>query len=102
MWKSSTGAIVGNDFLNNGLAVKSETDAQFFLFNSWLNATEPHSGKAVLVTAFATFRTSGTNEIPGDAFDLFQCSGILTFGDTITIGSNVHRVCNGGGYAILE
>ncbi len=103
MYKSNAAGGVAVDFLNVLLAVKVETVAEFFSFNSWVNSTEQHSGLSPIVTAFAWFSTgSQPGEIGGVAFDLFQCSGSLGFGDEITIGASTFRVCSGGGYCVKE
>jgi len=102
-YKTSISANPACDFLNNGLSAKSEADVNLFGFSQWINSTEPHSGKSPIVTGFAWFATtSQTGEIAGIAPDWFQCSGNLGFGDTITIGIDVHRVMAGGSYCIKE
>lgn len=102
-YKTSISSTPAVDFLNNGLTVRSESDATFFGFGFWVNASEPHSGKAVLVTGFAWFAQSSTSgEIAGVGADMFQCSAQLGAGDTVTIASVVHRVMAGGSYAIKE
>jgi len=101
--KTAGSVRVGNDFLNKGLAVKVENDAEVFGFQDWTNSTEQHSGKSPIVSHFVVFSASGdVGEIPGQAKDLFQCSGNLTFGDSITIGADTFRASFGGGLCIKE
>ncbi len=102
LYKTSINAIASCDFLNLNLAAINESDCQFFLFASWTNSTEQHSAKSPIVTAFAFRGQPGVSEIAGVAFDFFQCSGNLGFGDTVTVGANVHRVMRGGSYCIKE
>ncbi len=101
-YKTTIGADVACDFLDQNLAAQNETAASFFNFNLWSNSTEQHTGLSPLVSAFAWFGTSGVSMIAGIGKDLFQCSGALAFADTVTIAAAVHRVMRGGGYAILE
>lgn len=101
-YKTSVSASAAVDFLDQGLTQQNEVNADFFALTSWSNATEQHSGNSPLVSAFAFFGTTGVSSIAGIAKDLFQCSGALNFGDTVTIVAAVHRVMNGGSYAILE
>ena len=103
LFKSTPSSIVACEFLDDGLTQVVELDCQFFDFNFWINATEQHAGKSPIVTAFAWFAaSSATGKIAGSAKDFFQCSGVLAFGDTITVGADVHRVMRGGGYCIKE
>ncbi len=100
--KTSLSAVAQCQFLDLNLSQKNELDCQFFAFFGWTNATEQHSGNSPLVSAFAWEGIAGVSGIAGIAKDFFQCSGALSFGDTVTIASVVHRVMNGGSYAIKE
>ncbi len=101
-YKTTIGADVACDFLDQNLAAQNETAASFFNFNLWSNSTEQHTGLSPLVSAFAFFSQTGVSSIAGIAKHLFQCSGGLAFADTVTIAAAVHRVMRGGSYAILE
>lgn len=101
-YKTSVSAGAAVDWLDQNLTQQNEISAEFFNFLSWTNATEQHSGNSPLVSAFAFFGTPGVSSIGGIGKDFFQCSGALSFGDTVTIASVVHRVMNGGSYAIKE
>jgi len=101
-YKTSISAQQACDFLNLNLSQINEVAAAFFTLNTWTNATEQHSGKAPIVSAFAWRGQSGVSEIQGIAKDFFQCPAALSFGDTITVGANVHRVMNGGDYCVKE
>lgn len=102
LFKTSLSSQAQCEFLNLNLSQIAETSAEFFDFGVWTNATEQHSTKAPIVSAFAWRGQSGVSEISGIAKDFFQCPGALSFGDTITVGADVHRVMNGGNYCIKE